>query len=433
MTEIRCQDNFLSLHYFNIILSIEKGFDFKMRATGIVVEYNPFHNGHLYHFQQSRLKTKSDIVIAVMSGNFLQRGEPALVDKWTRTKMALAAGVDIVIELPYVFATAQASDFAKGAIYLLDALKCTSFCFGSEEGSLNAFHHTYDLLSTKKADYNAAISNLIKQGISYPKALNEAYKLISAHSTIPLVDLSKPNNILGYHYIEAAHNLQAAIKPETIQRVVSNYHDDVKTNETIASATGIRKALFEEQALAPVQHFLPNTSYNELVTWKEHQQAFGSWEQFWPLLRFTILRHSKAQLATFSEVTEGMENAIWNAAHKCETFVEFMHSIKSKRFTWTRIQRMLTHIYTGFTREQLKQFNLPTYIRPLGMSKNGQAYLQSIKKDLQLPLISRVAASKGNDMLELDIKVTNLYYLGLQTTTSQKLIGNDYRTIPIIR
>lgn len=431
MTEFRCQDNFLSLHYFNIILSLRKGFDLKMKATGIIVEYNPFHNGHLHHLQQSHQKTNSDVMIAVMSGNFLQRGEPALVDKWTRAKMAISAGVDLVIELPYAFATAQASDFAKGSIYLLNALKCEAFCFGSEEGSLEAFMNTYDLLATHNTEYNAAISTFMKQGISYPKALNEAYKAISKESAMPLVDLSKPNNILGYHYIEAAQKLHAPIQPETIQRIVANYHDPVKATETIASATGIRKVLFEEQDLTAVHHFLPKTSLDGLMEWKNTAQAFGSWERFYPLLRFIILRHSKEALGQFAEVTEGMENAIWNAAISSESFYPFMEKIKSKRFTWTRIQRMLTHIFTEFTWEQLREAELPTYIRPLGMNKKGQAYLQTIKKDLQLPLISRVAASKENILLQLDIKASNLYYLGLQSPFGQRMIGSDFRISPI--
>lgn len=404
-----------------------------VKATGIVVEYNPFHNGHLHHLQQSRLKTNSDIIIAVMSGNFLQRGEPALVDKWTRAKMAVSAGVDLVIELPYVFATAQASDFAKGAIFLLDALKCDSFCFGSEEGSLEAFENTYHLLLTKKEEYNTYISNYIKQGISYPKALNEAYKVISESNSISLVDLSKPNNILGYHYIEAAYQLNAAIKPETIHRVVANYHDEAKPTETIASATGIRKVLFDEMDFASIKNFLPETSLSELIKWRNTFQTFGSWEKFWPSLRLIILRHSKEQLAHYAEVTEGMENAIWNAAMKSNSFQEFMLQIKSKRFTWTRLQRMLTHIYTEFTWEQLKMTDLPTYIRPLAMNRSGQNYLQSIKKELPLPLVSRVAAFKEIDMLGLDIKASNLYYLGLQTDYAQKMIGSDYSITPIIQ
>lgn len=402
-----------------------------MKATGIIVEYNPFHNGHLHHLEQSRLKTNSEVMIAVMSGNFLQRGEPALVDKWTRTKMALSAGVDLVIELPYAFATAQASDFAKGAIFLLDTLKCTSFCFGSEEGTLNAFEHTYDLLTENKIAYNSAISSLMKKGISYPKALNEAYQLVSKDVNVPLVDLSRPNNILGYHYIEAAKTLHTEIQPETIQRVVANFHDPAEASETIASATGIRKVLFDNDELDAVQSFMPQTSLETLYEWQSTAKSFGNWDGFYPLLRFIILRHTKETLAQYAEVTEGMENAIWNAATTSITFQSFMEKIKSKRFTWTRIQRMLTHIFNDFTWKQLKEIELPTYIRPLGMSERGQAYLQSIKKDLQLPLVSRVAASKENRLLQLDIKAANLYYLGLQSSFGQQMIGSDFRIAPI--
>lgn len=401
-----------------------------MKATGIVVEYNPFHNGHLHHLKQSQIQTSSDITIAVMSGNFLQRGEPALVDKWTRAKMALDAGVDLIVELPYAFATAQASDFAKGAIFLLDALKCDTFCFGSEEGSIASFEHTYNLLSSKKLEYNEAISQFVKQGISYPKALNEAYKSISRYSEEPLVDLSKPNNILGFHYLEAARQLNSPIQPATIQRVVANYHDDARETESIASATGIRKVLFEEKELSKVHSFLPSTSIAGLEHWLEHAESFGSWERFYPLLRLIILRQNKKSIAKYAEVTEGIENAIWNAAVKNEHFQPFMEQIKSKRFTWTRIQRMLTHIYTDFTWDQLRAIEYPTYIRPLAMSSSGQAYLQSIKKDLQLPLVSRVAASKENILLQLDIKAANLYYLGLQTNYGASMVGSDFRQIP---
>lgn len=403
-----------------------------MKATGIVVEYNPFHNGHLHHLQQTRIKTNSDIIIAVMSGNFLQRGEPALVDKWTRSKMAVAAGVDLVIELPYAFATAQASDFAKGAIFLLDALKCHSFCFGSEEGTLEAFQETYNLLLTKKDEYNTAIASYMKKGISYPKALNEAYNEISEATTVRLVDLSKPNNILGYHYIQAANHLNSDIKPETIQRVVANYHDDALKTETIASATGIRKLLFEGQKLSEVNAFMPSTSLLGLTEWESNNKSFGSWEQFYPALRLLIIRSSREELGQIAEVTEGMENAIWKAAKTHTNFQSFMQQIKSKRFTWTRIQRMLTHIYTDFTWNQLREIDFPTYIRPLAMNKNGQAYLQSIKKDLQLPLVSRVAASKKDTQLQLDIKAADLYYLGLQSSYGESMVGSDFRIAPII-
>ncbi len=403
-----------------------------MRATGIVVEYNPFHNGHLHHLQESKRETKGDVMIAVMSGNFLQRGEPALVDKWTRAQMAVQAGADLVMELPYAFATAQASDFAKGAIFILDALKCQAFCFGSEEGSLQSFKNTYQLLHAHKEEYNAAIAESVKKGVSYPKALNEAYRKLSEASTTSLVDLSKPNNILGYHYIEAASALHSKIEPMTIQRIVANYHDDAKQTEQIASATGIRKLLFEAQELSAVQRYLPETSITCLTGWFEHAKAFGSWDLFYPILRYEILKQDKKEIAQIAEVTEGMENAIWEAAHVHASFQPFMEQIKSKRYTWTRIQRMLTHIYTGFTWDKLRSMDYPTYIRPLAMTPKGQLYLKSIKKDLQLPLVSRVAASKENIQLQFETKAANLYYLGLQNAFGQKMVGHEYKQIPII-
>lgn len=402
-----------------------------MKATGIIVEHNPFHNGHLYHIKESRKKTAADIIIAVMSGNFLQRGEPSLVNKWTRTEMALKAGVDIVIELPYVFATAQASDFARGSIDLLEAIGCDDFCFGSEEGSIEPFVRSYQVITTHQEDYQNMIKQYMKLGLSYPKALNEAYNQITSNSELNFVDLSKPNNILGYHYLEAAYQINARIKPVTIQRVVANYHDDVERSQSIASATGIRKAIFDEGSIEALANFMPQTSLEHLLKWKDSIGVFGSWQQFWPLLRFTIIRSSVKELATYAEVTEGIEHLIYEAAKKCETFEEFMACVKSKRYTWTRIQRMLTHIYTGFTWESLHSHKNPTYIRVLGMTHNGQKYLNYKKKNLTLPLVSRVAAIKDS-LLDLDIHASDLYHLGLQSNTIKQPVGFDYRNPPII-
>jgi len=402
-----------------------------LKATGIIVEHNPFHNGHLYHIKETRKKTVADVIIAVMSGNFLQRGEPALVDKWTRTEMALKAGVDLVIELPYVFATAQASDFARGSIMLLEAIGCDDFCFGSEEGSIEPFAHSYEVITSQHEDYQNLIKQYMKLGLSYPKALNEAYIEITRHSKLNFVDLSKPNNILGYHYLEAAYQINAHIKPVTIQRVVANYHDDVEQSQSIASATGIRKALFDVGSVEALEKFIPQTSLEHLLKWKDSIGVFGSWQQFWPLLRFTINRASLKELASYSEVTEGIEHLIYEAARECETFEEFMIRVKSKRYTWTRIQRMLTHIYTGFTWESLNTHKNPTYIRVLGMTHNGQKYLNQNKKNLSLPLVSRVAAIKDS-LLDLDIHASDLYHLGLQSSKIKQPIGSDYRKRPII-
>ena len=400
-----------------------------MQAVGVVVEYNPFHNGHAYHVQQAKKITGADAVIAVMSGQFLQRGEPALVDKWARTKMALASGVDIVIELPYVFSTAQANQFAYGAISLLDAMQCQSFAFGSEDGSITPFLNTVTLINDHSKEYNALIKEYVSTGISYPKALHEAFSQLKEHKNGRFVDLDKPNNILGLQYIEAVRKRHSTMQPVTIQRLGAQYYDDADNKSSIASATGIRKALFEENDLAQVEQFMPSPTYNELKKWQSFYGTFASWEKFWPLLQFAILRHSPEQLTAYADVSEGLQYALIKHAKTSNSYLEFMSTLKSKRYTWTRLQRIVTHIYTGMTKQQLHAYKEPTYIRLLGMTETGQRYIREQKKNLELPLISRVAASK-DELLAIDLHATKMYALGIQLYTNNK-INDEYKTPPI--
>ncbi|KGR73791.1 nucleotidyltransferase [Ureibacillus sinduriensis] len=400
-----------------------------MKAVGVVVEYNPFHNGHFYHVSQSKDRSNADVVIAVMSGNFLQRGEPAVIDKWHRTKMALKNGVDIVIELPYAFCTGHATFFAEGAIQLLEAIGCTNFAFGSEEGTIHPFLNTFTLLKSHEEQYNALIKQYVSTGISYPQSLFKAYEELRQKEQGHTIDLSKPNNILGYHYIEAAKRLNLNIEPMTIPRIQAGFHDDINTESTIASATGIRKAIFEQQSLEEIVQFVPDETYMLLEEWQNKYISFIQWETFWPYLRFAILRHTPEQLTRFADVSEGIEFALSKAAKKSNSFNQFMTLIKSKRYTWTRLQRMLTHIFTGITKEQLHNSSKLSYIRLLGMTKNGQAYLSKHKKQFPLPLISRVA-STNDPMLLLDIRATDMYALGVEMASGE-LIAGDYQTPPI--
>ncbi|WKA53609.1 nucleotidyltransferase [Planococcus shixiaomingii] len=396
-----------------------------MKATGIIVEYNPFHNGHLHHAAQTKKQSGADVLIAVMSGQFLQRGEPAFADKWTRTQMALAAGVDLVIELPYVYATAQASDFAKGGIALLDAIGCDSFCFGSEQGDIEPFLRSYSLLEEQRDQYEHLIHEAVQTGISYPMALNKAYTQLTGNAD-GFADLKQPNNILGFHYIEAARKMNSRIRPMTIQRIGANYHDPIESSTAIASATGIRKAFFEDKSIEELSVFMPEASVLALKRFKEETGSFGSWERFYPLLRYTILKERPESLKRFAEVTEGIENLIYEAAKIEDTFEGFIGRVKSKRFTRTRVQRMMTHIFTGFTWQQLRSFQAPSYLRLLGMSENGRTYLHHQKKKIELPLISR-AASLNDSMGKLDIHATNMYLLGLGVTGLKK----EFTTPPI--
>lgn len=398
-----------------------------MRATGIVVEYNPFHNGHAYHAAEAKKLAKADVCVAVMSGSFLQRGEPAVVDKWTRAKMALNAGVDIVIELPYVYSTAQARQFASGSISLLDAIGCETVVFGSENGDIAPFVHTHFCISTYRDEYEAQIQESIQEGLSYPMALHAAYERVRQHATEPTVNLSQPNNILGYHYVEAA--AQKSIVPLTIPRIAAHYHDEVLQHDSIASATAIRKALFDTKNLADIEAFVPQTTYEALLEWQTHS-SFMQWQSCWPLLQHTILQKSATQLTQYVDVSEGIQHAFLKAAKSSTSFAEFMHKVKSKRYTWTRLQRMLTHIYTGYTKDIQAQFTEPTYIRLLGVTKNGQAFLSQQKKMLSLPLISRVASS-NDAMLQFDIQASNVYDVAANMTRTAPRLNTDYSTPPL--
>lgn len=390
-----------------------------MNATGVIVEYNPFHNGHLHHIKQSKILTDADIVIAVMSGHFLQRGEPSFVNKWLRTKMALLNGVDLVIELPYAFATAPAVDFAKGGIALLDALGCKSIAFGSEEGQIEPFLAVYSAIKAQTSTFQSNVQQAVKNGVSYAKALNSGYEQLTTASTKKFANLSLPNNILGYHYVEQIFKQKSDMKPITIPRVASGYHDAIHEGTTIQSATGIRQAVFDE-SLQTVESFMPASNYALL-----QQTNFMNWERLYPLLRYELLRTPAAELARFAEVTEGIEHLLIKAARTCETFQQFMERIKSKRYTWTRLQRMLTHIFTAFTSEQLHDSQMPSYARILGMTENGQKYISTHKKQFTLPLVSR-AASLNDPMLAQDIKATDLYL-----HASHASIGLDYKYPPI--
>lgn len=395
-------------------------------ATGIVVEYNPFHNGHLFHLQQAKKRTNANVIIAVMSGNFLQRGEPAIVDKWTRSKMALANGADLVIELPYAFATAHAPQFAKGAIEILDALRCNYFCFGSEEGTIAPFTNSLELIHSHAQIYEQTIQQAMQEGCSYPRALRAGYDLISQQTTLPLVDLSEPNNILGFHYMQAACAIQSAMTPLTIRRKGSHYHDSSLPTDSIASATSIRNEIFTNGA-ADVQPFMPESSFTLLHEWTT-KHGFQSWERLYPLLRYSILREEPQRLAEIADVIEGIEFSFYKAAKEQATFQSFMQAVKSKRYTWTRIQRMLVHILVGYRKATREQITSPSYIRLLGLSETGRRYLRSVKKQLLLPIVSRVAALDDPSLL-LDSKGTDIYMCSIKSAPAP---GLDYRMPPIM-
>lgn len=402
-----------------------------MRALGVIVEYNPFHNGHFFHIEAAKQNAEPDVVIAVMSGNFLQRGEPALVNKWYRTEMALLGGVDIVIELPYRFATQKAQTFALGAVSILQTLNCESLCFGSESGDIRSFQETLDLVENNEEQFQNSISQYVKSGISYPSAIKKAFIDLSASKE--MVDLSKPNNILGFHYVEAIKKIGSPIKAVTIKRKNAEYHDEHFSSETIASATSIRKALFSKESQDDIDRFIPSTTKTLLTQYIASFHEFHQWENYWPLLRYRIIQAPTSDLKEIYEVEEGLENRMKRAALQSHSFQQFMHSIKTKRYTWTRLQRACLHILTNTKKTQmLVEQETPSYLRLLGMTEKGQKYLNQQKKSLTLPLITKVSSSQGNMDLDLDINASQIYSLGLPEPYQSKLLQTEFQHPPII-
>jgi predicted nucleotidyltransferase len=434
-----------------------------MKAVGIVVEYNPLHNGHVYHFEQARHITQKDAVVAVMSGHFLQRGEPALVNKWARTEMALSMGADIVIELPYAYATQHARIFAYGAVYLLNALPFVEqICFGSEGGEIEPFQHAAQFTTKEPPQFQSEIQRLMKQGLPYPRAYASALRTCWSDSRhIDPSWFEMPNNILGLHYVNALYELGSSIKPTTIRREKAGYHQKELSDKHIASATAIRKALFSERATetsyisgqegtdhnpqgmahmksqphwSNIHRYVPE--YTLHILKREHDSGRGpvQWEDYFPYVLHALLSQSSEQLRTIYEMEEGMEYRLKAKAKEASMIEELIRLSKSKRYTWNRLQRMLLHTFTQLKKDNVRRLRLkdgPDYIRLLGFSEKGRTLLSSYKKHISLPLISAIHKEQS-DMLEWDLHVSRLYTLGYRADLQAQERERELQQSPLI-
>ncbi len=400
-----------------------------MKAVGIVVEYNPFHNGHLYHVQQTRKKTSADCVIAVMSSSFTQRGEPAIVPKWERARMALAGGVDLVVELPYTFAVQTAEWFAQGAISILDALFCEQLCFGSEDGSIEPFIKTAQLLVYEKEQHNEKVKQYMQQGINYAKAYTLALHDIG-HDTL---DVSQPNNILGLHYVKAIIEQRSKMMPETIQRTAAHYHDEtLPANDNIASATSIRRSL--QISYNDVARYVPHTTYETLQTYRHTYMTWHDWEKYFPFLKYRLLTMEVDDIQQIAEVEEGIEHRLKKTIIHATSFHDFLSAVKTKRYTWTRLQRICTHILTNVMKKEIAEAienKRATYVRPLAMNETGRAYLQEIKKRMTLPLVTNAKQMRHDPIYQIEKKATQAYFSILPEPLCSEALQREYKTPPL--
>lgn len=381
-----------------------------MRAAGIIVEYNPFHNGHLYQVKKIRHELHPDVLIAVMSGDFTQRGEPAIISKWQRTKMALAAGVDLIIELPYIYAVGRADTFAGGAVALLSHLKVSHLVFGSELGRIAPFLNSIEQVKNHRKLYQDALAAALSQGISYPNAHAAAYQAVISESGSEFVDLRQPNNSLGFHYIQAIHRNKSSMAPVTFKRKEAGHNDAAfDPDASIASASSIRRCLFSGSTLEQLRGKLPETSLSLLIEEKKKGRLVD-WETFFPYLKYRILSSSADQLGQIVEAEEGVENRLLKYIGQSETFEQFLSLVKTKRYTWVRIQRLCTHILTHTLKSEAKEAAVqqPAYLRLLGMSATGQHYLSELRKSFAIPLIAKIRQHHPEELTP-DLRAAQIY------------------------
>ncbi|ACK60477.1 conserved hypothetical protein [Bacillus cereus B4264] len=367
-----------------------------------------------------------------MSGPFLQRGEPALISKWYRTKMALANGVDLVVELPYVFATQKAETFANGAISILNALRVSEICFGSEDGQIENFYNTISIQKNEEETFNCIVKQFMDAGNSYAKATSDAFShILTSEKNI---DMSQPNNILGFQYMKAILSQNSSIQAQTIKRFASHYHDETFNDQHIASATSIRKQLFsEEGSFTTIEPFLPQATTSLLANYKQNYGILHNWEQYFSFFKYRLMTMSPGDLRHIYEIEEGLEHRILSKIQNSSSFYSFMEALKTKRYTWTRLQRACTHILTNTTKEDIRSANIEQhapYIRLLGMSQKGQTYLSKNKKKIELPILTH---TKTFDHAALDIekKANSVYFSIMHEPLRTQLLKQDITHHPI--
>lgn len=377
-----------------------------MKVLAIISEYNPFHNGHALQIEAAR--ARCDFVVAAMSGNFVQRGEPALVDKYRRTRMALACGVDMVIELPVYCASASAEYFAYNAVRLLNATHTVDYlAFGSESGELAQLQRLAHTLAAEDADYKDTLRSALGRGISYPRA--------RAHA-VPGIP-TDPNDILAVEYLKALERTGSGITPVAILRKCAGYHQPELTG-TVSSATAIRRAFLngETGEIAPA---MPAAAYDILYGAFADGDYVRGLDAYSNVFRY-ILRTSSA-LGEIMDISEGLHNRFMDMSGRFSELTEIISAVKTKRYTRTRLNRAALHILLDMRRSEAERFNTrEPYIRVLGMKKTAGALMNALTANAECPVVTtlRPAAKTldeyGRELLAKESMTTDVYYLGLE-------------------
>lgn len=362
-----------------------------MASVGIIAEYNPFHNGHLYQIQEIKKKYPTDTIIIAMSGNFTQRGEPAIIDKWTRAHLAINSGADLVVEIPYHFATQSADYFSYAGITLLEKLKVEKLVFGSESNNIN------NIIEIAKAelendDFDKLVKIYSKFGYNYPTALSLSLKDLTGK----IIDT--PNDILGISYIKTILKYNYKIKPESLKRT-TNYNSKELTG-TLSSATSIRENIDD---LKKIKKAVPKKTYEILTKEILHKK-----EDYFNLLKYKIITENN--LEQYHLVEKDLAIKLKKEILHSISYEELIQNVKSKHQTYSKISRALLQILCNYTKEQAAKNKELAYIRLLSFNNKGKIYMNKHKKDISLPIISKISKEK-NMMLELELNTTKIYTL----------------------
>mgnify|MGYP001042808227 FL=1 len=392
------------------------------KVLGIVAEYNPFHNGHFYHMQESKKITEADSCICVISGNFTQRGEPSIVNKWAKTYMALCCGADLVIELPTVYSISSAENFASGAIKIFDSLKIvTDISFGAECNDLATLNNIANVFYSEPANYKTILNHELKRGLSYPMARENAVLMylndIKRYANV----LSNSNNILAIEYLKALKQQKSMIQPNIVPRK-NVYYNDQKIVDDFASATAIRKLMLNRE-YAEVRKVVPRSTYQIIgEEYKKNHIILGI-KKYEKEIIYALRVMPIEEIQNLPDVNEGLEFAIKKAASETNDIEELIEKVKSKRYTQTRIQRILVYVLLGITKKDMEDSKkMVPYVRVLGFNSRGKILISEImNQNPKLNMITSVGKYVNKKMpknkqltrmLDLDINATNIYTLG---------------------
>lgn len=399
-----------------------------MNITGIITEYNPFHKGHLYHLNSAIKTTNCDGIVCIMSGNFVQRGGPAIIDKYKRAEIAVLNGVDLVLELPCFYSVSSAEFFAKGSVSILNSIGVVNnIFFGSECGDIEKLKYIANFLTNEPNEFKAEIKNNLNLGLTYAKAREISLNKFLKDDSLKDI-LKNSNNILAIEYIKALIKLNSNIVPLTLKREGSNYNDKNFTS-IFASATSIREYLKKNMELDKINNYLPITTINYLENLKAGNYKFVFEEDMYKYIKYRILSNN-INFENLQEVKEGLDNKIIKEIYTSNSFDDFILNIKSKRYTYTKISRLLTQIFLSFDTynymELLDENNL--YARILAFNENGRKIIKEMKKKSQIPIITKISKGNNNPLLNLDINATKTY--SILNSSLDPL--SDFLTNPII-